>query len=341
MAAMLLGKKDLEDLELTQRQFTSSIVRAQKQMEGWHFGIRKHLFDYDSVINKQRQTVYRKRDEILESEHDEQLRKEFVMRLRDDILANLPGIIQQQVTEAQTLNQPMNAFLDRMKKEFGLALSDEQLTAFDGSGYQGLADELSQIIVSQLETKLSSVDQDQLYRVFKDVYLHHVDTLRIKHLDEMEELRDKVGLVGYAQQDPLVIYKAEAFTKFQNLLYRLKYDVSAYIASLDYSTAQQQAQAPVITPAGINDATLLQMLEQVSKHVKAAPPQHLTPEKIFASNQGAFQSEEGIEVFEVGNDDAGKGTPEVIDTNVKQKVRPNDPCPCGSGKKYKKCCGMK
>lgn len=86
MAAMLLGKKDLEDLELTQTQFSNAIIRAQKQMEGRHFGTRKHLFDYDSVINKQRQTVYRKRDEILESEHDQILRQTFVERLRGDIL---------------------------------------------------------------------------------------------------------------------------------------------------------------------------------------------------------------------------------------------------------------
>ena len=61
-------------MELSQKQFTNAIVRSQKQMEGWHFGIRKHLFDYDSVINKQRQAIYKKRDDILNSETDEQLR---------------------------------------------------------------------------------------------------------------------------------------------------------------------------------------------------------------------------------------------------------------------------
>jgi len=62
---MLLGKTELETLELTQKQFTNSIIRSQKQMEGWHFGTRKHLFDYDSVINKQKQAIYKKRDDIL------------------------------------------------------------------------------------------------------------------------------------------------------------------------------------------------------------------------------------------------------------------------------------
>lgn len=80
------------------------------------------------------------------------------------------------------------------------------------------------------------------------------------------------------------------------------------------------------------------MLEQVSKHIPAAEPRHMTPEKIFAEKKASFTSEDGVEVFEVGNDDVGVGTPEVVDTTTRHKPRPNDPCPCGSGKKYKKCC---
>ena len=80
------------------------------------------------------------------------------------------------------------------------------------------------------------------------------------------------------------------------------------------------------------------MLQEVSKNVKPADlPKHLTPEKIFSSQKATFQSDDGVEIFEVGDDDKGVGVPEVIDTS-KQKTRPNDPCPCGSGKKYKKCC---
>lgn len=118
MAAVLLGKKDLEDLELTQKQFGNSIIRSQKQMEARHFGTRKHLFDYDSVINKQRQTVYRKRDEILESEHDVLLRQKFVDWLRGDILGHIDDIVERKVHEAQTLQQPISELLDILKKEF-------------------------------------------------------------------------------------------------------------------------------------------------------------------------------------------------------------------------------
>jgi preprotein translocase subunit SecA len=81
MASMLMSKDELEGLELSQKQFSNSIVRAQKQMEGRNFGIRKHVFDYDSVINKQRQAIYRKRDDILMSDKDETTKADFVQRM--------------------------------------------------------------------------------------------------------------------------------------------------------------------------------------------------------------------------------------------------------------------
>lgn len=81
------------------------------------------------------------------------------------------------------------------------------------------------------------------------------------------------------------------------------------------------------------------MLANVSKQVQPVAPRHLSPEQIFAEKKANFTSADGVEVFEVGDNDVAVGTPEVIDTNTKHKPRPNDPCPCGSGKKYKKCCG--
>ncbi|MEI7562898.1 MAG: hypothetical protein WCJ39_04260 [bacterium] len=79
----------METMELTQKQFTNAIIRAQKQIEGWNFGTRKHLFDYDSVIDKQRQSVYRKRDEILLSEHDLALKTSFVRDMQEDLLRDI------------------------------------------------------------------------------------------------------------------------------------------------------------------------------------------------------------------------------------------------------------
>lgn len=195
IAAMLLGKTDLENLELTQSQFTSSIVRSQKQMEGWHFGIRKHLFDYDSVINKQRQAIYKKRDDILGSETDETLRTYLVEQIKLEIQENMDDIVRQQIANAQILEQSPAQFLRVMDKEFSLKLESQQMKQFAEMTFDQLQVELSLFMLEQLKTKFAMMDVNRLYQIFKDVYLYHLDTLRVKHLDDMEYLRDKVGLM--------------------------------------------------------------------------------------------------------------------------------------------------
>lgn len=342
IAAMLLGKAELENLELTQSQFTSSIVRSQKQMEGRHFGIRKHLFDYDSVINKQRQAIYKKRDDILVSETDEEMRKYLVETIKLEIQENMDDIVRQQITNARTLEQSPAQFLRIMDKEFSLKLEHQQMQKFAEMDFDHLQAELSLFMLDQLKEKFAMMDVDRLYQIFKDVYLYHLDTLRVKHLDEMEYLRDKVGLMWYAQLDPLIVYKSEAYDKFQTLLYRLKFDVTAYIAGIDFAMLQQQQQAPqTITVNSQSEAEYLKMLEKVGaemKEVKIQKPQP-APEKMV------YENTDGFEIFEVDDKNQPKWAPEVFDEPMIPqpggKTRPNDLCPCGSGKKYKKCCGAK
>ncbi len=192
---MLLGKAELENLELTQKQFTSSIIRSQKQMEGWHFGIRKHLFDYDSVINKQRQAIYKKRDDILGSETDESLRKVLVEQIKSEIEENMSDIVRQQIVTAKALEQSPAQFLRVMDKEFSLKLEQKQFQTLEALTFDQLQPELSLFMLEQLKAKFAMMDVNRLYQIFKDVYLYHLDTLRVKHLDEMEYLRDKVGLM--------------------------------------------------------------------------------------------------------------------------------------------------
>jgi len=350
VAAMLLGKWDLENLELSQKQFTNSIIRSQKQMEGRHFGIRKHLFDYDSVINKQRQAIYKKRDDILGSETDEELRKYLVEQIKLEIEENMSDIVRQQITNVKTLGQSTAQFLRVMDKEFSLKLEHKQFQAFEEMTFEQLQVELSLFLLDQLKAKFAVMDVNRLYQIFKDVYLYHLDMLRMKHLDDMEYLRDKVGLMWYAQLDPLIVYKSEAYDKFQTLLYRLKFDVTAYIASIDFAMVQQQDQAQQVVMANSqSEAEYLKMLEKVSAEVKEIKfdlswgmkekPTAKVPEKMV------YENTDGFEIFEVDDANKPKWTPQVFDEPMVlqpgKKARPNDPCPCGSGKKYKKCCGQK
>jgi len=164
-------------------------------MEGRHFGIRKHLFDYDSVINKQRQAIYKKRDDILNSETDVELRKYLVEQIKLEIEENMSDIIRQQIANANVLGQSPAQFLRVIDKEFSLKLEHKQSKAFEEMSFEKLQSELSLFMLDQLKAKFAMMDVDRLYQIFKDVYLYHLDTLRVRHLDDMEYLRDKVGLM--------------------------------------------------------------------------------------------------------------------------------------------------
>lgn len=344
VASMLLGETELENLELSQKQFSNSIIRAQKQMEGRHFGTRKHLFDYDSVINKQRQAIYKKRDDILGSESDPELRKYLVEQITLEIEENMSDIVRQQVANAQVLDQSVAQFLRVIDKEFTLKLDTTQFQTFEAMTFDQLQSQLSLFMIEQLQVKFALMDVDKLYAIFKDVYLYHLDTLRVKHLDEMEYLRDKVGLMWYAQLDPLIVYKSEAYEKFQTLLYRLKFDVTAYITGIDFAMVQQNQAQPVVMANSQTEAEYLKMLEKVSAEVKEIS--FAQPIKTSSAGQKmVYENGDGFEVFEVNDNNQPVGVPNIFDEPVvpqpSHKVRPNDPCPCGSGKKYKKCCGIK
>jgi preprotein translocase subunit SecA len=136
----------------------------------------------------------------------------------------------------------------------------------------------------------------------------------------------------------LVVYKSEAYDKFQILLYRLKFDVTAYIAGIDFAMVQQQDQTPQVMASSQSEAEYLKMLEKVSAEV-----QNITFDapKTKEVEKMVYENSDGFEVFEVGDTNQPIGTPNVFDEPVipqpGDKARPNDPCPCGSGKKYKKC----
>ena len=195
MAKVFLSKDDLENLELTQQQFTSSIERAQKQMEAWNFSIRKHLFDYDSVIDKQRKRIYTKRDEILDSEIIEEKKQEFVKNMISEIKTNINDMVHTQILDAQRMNQNNEDLLSTMAKQFGLKRNEIQYKEMINMNRQNLGSEVSQIMTQLFEENIVKLDRQKIYMIFKEISLHHLDALRIDHLDEMQYLRDKVGFM--------------------------------------------------------------------------------------------------------------------------------------------------
>jgi len=342
LAWMLLPKDQLESLELTQKQFTSSIVRAQSQMEGRHFSIRKHLFDYDSVVNKQRQRIYLLRDTILDSEQGEKeeiqaKQKTFVANMTETLQRDIEQIIEKQIENARRMKQSTEDFLETVNKELNLQLASKDFQRLATSSYGDIAKKLPEMIKQLFLKKIKGVEEVRLYSVFKNVSLHYIDTLWVEHIDEMQYLRDKVWLMGYAQIDPLTMYKKEAYGKFQTLLYRLKVDTATTILNTDLTTPQQAEPNPHQIDQGY-----MQLLQQLagSKNLQGLIKQAQVSAK-EDSRSKIFEDEDGFEIFEIDDNKQSEQEIQVIDTVTNRKTRPNDPCPCGSGKKYKKCCGVK
>ena len=332
IAGMLMKKEELENLELTQKQFTSAIERAQKQMEAWHFGIRKHLFDYDSVIDKQRQRIYKKRDEILASELDENLKKDFVENTKKDLIDNVSMIINTKINEAKNLKQTNIVFLEALIKEFNIKLDKKTADKWEWMWFNDLELELTKVLIKHLENWFKKLDENRLYEIFKDILIHHLDKLWVDHIDEMQYLRDKVWFMWYAQQDPLIVYKKESFGKFQNLIYNFKNITTSYILNLDFDSIRQQDDAVklIIEKQKSGDKEFLSKLSKVSGNlnemIKLTQNEQMKKSE-KTKREMIFEDEDGFEVFEINNE---KWAPQwmmveqVKSINENTKIRPND-----------------
>jgi preprotein translocase subunit SecA len=321
LAGMMMKKEELLTVELSQKQFTSAITRAQKQIEAMHFWIRKHLFDYDSVIDIQRQKIYTKRDAILESETSPENQTSFIQETKTEIIEYIGDILSKQIKDSQTLNQSTQDMLDVISKEMSIKFDDTIVNKRKNKSPSAIQQELQDYIVTSVESNMQVLSEDKMYLLFKQIYLHYLDKLWIEHLDDMQYLRDKVSLVGYAQQDPLVVYKHQAYDKFQNLLYRFKFDTIAAIMAIDFHKLKEEQEAILQSQQQQQNKQYVQLLQQAASNPELK--QIITDNQQNQSTKLNYQDEDGTEVFEI-NDNNSISTTTVIDTNTKRKLRPND-----------------
>jgi len=352
MAGMLLSKEDLAELELTQKQFTSAITRSQKEIEAWHFSTRKHLFDYDSVIDKQRKRIYFTRDSIIEANEDEEKKAERLKTTKQQFMLDSQEILNTQVSTAEATWQSIGDLLLVLNREFWLEIDDKQKKEYEQMDFKTLANSLDRRLVEYFTETREKYDQNLLFNILRDVNLQVIDKLWVAHIDDMQYLKDKVGFMGYAQMDPLIVYKQESFEKFELLQQNIKADVTTKLMRIDYRrVAEEQEMQNQLFEMVQDNPELMEKLKQASKQFWWRVPVQISKKDgkvvIQAWNKASrqsnsdprkmiFEDEDGVEVFDA--DDIGKSTPsEWVVLPTRKKVRPNDPCPCGSGKKYKKC----
>jgi preprotein translocase subunit SecA len=278
-----------EGVPIESRLISRRIEAAQKQVEGHNFTIRKHLLEYDDVMNQQRKTIYGLRNKFL-GEADQ---KDYLLQLTEDLIAD--AIDQHCGAEVNPQEWNVEALRHDIMHQFGIDILHEKIQPADLN-----REELQQVILAKAkeryENKEQKIGAEAMRMHERVIFLNVLDGHWKDHLLAMDQLKEGIGLRGYGQRDPLVEYKKESFTTFQEMMNTIEEDSLRYLY-------------------------LLQPVEE---------------------RERVHELERKQRKQEMTLSSGGEAEPQAARPIIKgPKVGRNDPCPCGSGKKYKKCCELK
>jgi len=325
----MMEKMGLEEgQELEHFALNKSIESAQKKVEQHNFQIRKRTLEYDDVMNKQREVIYGFRNEIIHSDD-----------VRDRLMDIMEEVVVAKVEQTTTAGQDhhdwkLRSLADWVNLNFPLGVPEEEIqkaadsghdSPVPGSLYDGLSPAqfavcifISDAVRKAYELKISFEKELALREVERYTILNAIDHLWQEHLYEMDSLRYSIGLRGYGQRDPLIEYKAEAYKLFDELMVNIKSEICHNIfrsASSLMAFENFLRNMPTKTT------------HQATSAYQAPPPD--------APPAGTPKPGKGADLVGDAIDDLSKAKP----TRGGPKVGRNDPCPCGSGKKFKQCCG--
>ena len=320
-----------EGVPIEHKMVTRAIERAQKQVEAQNFSVRKHLLEYDDVMNKQRENVYALRRELLEGtiHLDQEAEPEGQdVDTRAYLMTLAETLVDEQIdVYCGPAVDPDEWDLDALKTSIGdlFGLDSERLDAIDlnDKNSNEMSDALWSGALAKYEEKETLLDKEVLRRVERDIMLQVVDSQWKDHLYGLDHLKEGIGLRGYGQRDPLVEYKRESFSMFQAMKDRIDEETVKYLWRLRPVAADRDG-AGMRQPAPRRTAPV--------SYNEAGEP---VPAFAGAAAGGAAAAGGSPRPARTGGDDA---TVRTIRRDM-PKIGRNDPCPCGSGKKYKKCHG--
>jgi preprotein translocase subunit SecA len=309
-----------EGVPIEHKMVTNAIARAQKQVEAQNFAVRKHLLEYDDVMNKQRESVYALRRELLEgrihlTEESEVDSREYLLTLAEELLEST--VDRYTGPEVDPEERDVEALRTAVAETFGIDSTEVEGIELDGS-VEEMTDALWKVVLDKYEKKEALVPTEILRKVERDIMLQIVDAQWKDHLYSLDHLKEGIGLRGYGQRDPLVEYKKESFNLFQAMKDRIDEEMVRYLWRLRPMATPEGPPAPTARPAQRRPQQLTFSSGSSTSGVPGAPPGAGPPRPA-----------------RTGGDDA----PIRPVRRDEPKVGRNDPCWCGSGKKYKKCHG--
>ncbi|HNW09241.1 MAG TPA: preprotein translocase subunit SecA [bacterium] len=308
-----------DDMPIENGMISKSIEQAQKKVEGNNFDIRKHLVEYDDVMNKQRETIYRKRREILADKNIKETVADAINREINNVVDFHTQDPEEQNWNLEEIYEAVGTIfplpvearikLEQMEVEAG----DNQEDNMARAKIKGYLKRRAVLTYNQLAEKINSLggdDIEPMRQVEKMMLLRVIDTIWVEHLEAMQYLRAGIGLRGYGQRDPLVEYKREAIKMFKEMLVEIDRQVVYSIYKIGF-----------VSPAALAPAATSKNNLQFS-----APSKESALKSPLEADEGLRERRED----------------KIIKDNSHyhgQKVGRNDLCPCGSGKKFKKCHG--
>ncbi|MCK4994611.1 MAG: preprotein translocase subunit SecA [Candidatus Omnitrophica bacterium] len=294
-----------EDMPIDHPMIGKSIEIAQKRVEGHNFDIRKQLLKFGDILSKQRNIVYDQRQFLL---NQDEIRT-YVLDLIDEVVVDAEEQYMPEKTHPADWN--ISGMEDWLRAKFGILFSIPS----EGE----IPEMVKEAIISRYDQKITALEHLLRHDFVRSICLHVLDTQWKDHLYAMDTLREGIGLRAFGQKDPLVEYQHEGYVLFSDMLNRIKEETLEFLFKVTMVGQKEPTAVFEDTPVSYSHP----QTSQFSKTAATSPqPQAMPPQFPGVSPQAALPKEKPLPF--VRND---------------QKVGRNDPCTCGSGKKFKKCCG--
>jgi len=295
-----------EDERVEHPWLSKSIERAQKTVEGHNFSIRKHLLEYDDVLNNQRALIYKRRQQVLQGEN----LKETVLKMIEEVAKDIVYEISVDSKYPEEWNY--EALSLKMKDVFDMDYRiDKEKVDITKLTTEILENEIIEKVKKEYEAKEQAIGSETMREIERFIVLQVTDSKWREHLYNMDQLKEGIGLRAYAQKDPLIEYKKEGFELFQQMVVSSETEIVTNLFKVHAVDTSQLTR------------------RQRSSNLKELRP-------VFVMPQVGANAQNQQEMYYNTSEEPAK-----VETYRREqpKVGRNDPCPCGSGKKYKKCCG--
>tara|TARA_Y100000588_G_scaffold387687_1_gene486000 strand:- start:469 stop:3297 length:2829 start_codon:yes stop_codon:yes gene_type:complete len=308
-----------EDVPIESGLITKRIEAAQKSVEAQNFAARKHLIEYDDVMNKQREAVYGMRRKLLEGNNQ----KAYLMGLTEDLVSDTVAVRCPEKTHPDTWD--IAGLGTDIAAYFGEKIDEIDI---DELGQDGIRDSIFKHLCDCYDRKEETIGSERLRYTERMILLQLLDGQWKDHLLSMDHLKEGISLRGYGQRDPLVEYKKESFQLFQDMMGRFEDEAIRFLFNLQVNTTESDS-----TTTNERQSSELPRLDANSEELTPA-----SDESLDDVTRDMLRKKER-EMQQVQMAGAGTAQQSIKQVFRGQKVGRNQPCPCGSGKKYKKCCG--